>query len=194
MRRALCLELHLATEVRGRTYTRSITPLYLARPEIRKQFLSALWAIVHLAAEYIATDPTCPMPAGLESFEDYTTTISFLTQSAGYADPLVLPDLSGAGNEEDTEMADLLIDLATRSAADTTFTRIDMVEAARNLGVLESLVGLPGDKDLDQNQMKRWGRQLQRWRGRELTDTKGRRFKFSRRKMMKGATYPLTFI
>jgi hypothetical protein len=194
MRRALCLELHLATEVRGRTYTRSITPLYLARPEIRKQFLSALWAIVHLAAEYIATDPTCPMPAGLESFEDYTTTISFLTQSAGYADPLVLPDLSGAGNEEETEMSDLLIDLATRSAANTSFTRLEMVEAARTLGVLESLVGLPGDKDLDQNQMKRWGRQLQRWRGRELTDAKGRRFQFSRRRMTKGATYPLTFI
>jgi len=69
-----------------------------------------------------------------------------------------------------------------------------MVEAARTLGVLESLVGLPGDKDLDQTQMKRWGRQLQRWRGRELTDTKGRRFKFSKRRMTKGATYPLTFI
>jgi hypothetical protein len=42
--------------------------------------------------------------------------------------------------------------------------------------------------------MKRWGRQLQRWRGRELTDAKGRRFQFSRRRMTKGATYPLTFI
>jgi hypothetical protein len=134
------------------------------------------------------------MPAGLESFEDYTTTISFLTQSAGYADPLVLPDLSGAGNEEETEMSDLLINLASKTTANTTFTRIEMVEAARNLGVLESLVGLPGEKDLDSNQMKRWGRQLQRWRGRELTDTKGRRFIFSRRKMTKNSIYPLTFI
>jgi hypothetical protein len=194
MRRALCIELHLATEVRGRTYTRPITPLYLARPEIRAQFLAAFWALVRQAISMRESDPEGPLPMGLESFEDYTSTISFIAQVAGYSDPLFPPDLSGAGNEEETEMSDLLINLATRSAANTSFTRLEMVEAARTLGVLESLVGLPGDKDLDQTQMKRWGRQLQRWRGRELTDAKGRRFQFSRRRMTKGATYPLTFI
>ena len=131
---------------------------------------------------------------GMESFEDYTATVSEIVQRAGYADPLAPPELAGGGAEDEDEMRELLIKLASEAAVDTDFDRQEMVEAARRLGLLEGLVGLTGDKDLDSSAMKRWGRQLQRWRGRELVDETGRRFRFSHRKQRRVAKYPLKFI
>ena len=198
MRRSLAIELHLATDVRSRTYARTITPMYLAKDEVRQGFLSALSALVRNAVESraeVRADGGVPAQVkGMESFEDYTATVSEIVQRAGYADPLAPPELAGGGAEDEDEMRELLIKLASEAAVDTDFDRQEMVEAARRLGLLEGLVGLVGDKDLDSSAMKRWGRQLQRWRGRELVDETGRRFRFSHRKQRRVAKYPLKFI
>ena len=131
---------------------------------------------------------------GLESFEDYTSTISTIVQVAGYTDPLVAPELASSGAEDDDEMRLLLVTIATATEDDTEYDRNSMVEAARTAGLLEGLVGLAGDKELDSKMSKRWGRQLQKWRGRQLVDGRGRRFVFSHRHQKTGKKYPLTFL
>ena len=51
MRRSLVAELFLPGEVRGRKFTRTISPRYLAEPEVRAKFLAAMCAVVRNYAE-----------------------------------------------------------------------------------------------------------------------------------------------
>lgn len=195
-RRSLIVELFLPGEVRGRRFPKVINPKYLSQPEVRANFLSALCSIVRNYMDQ-AADLT-PEQRGsivpLESFEEWTETVSMMVQLAGYNDPLVPPDLAGGGAEDDDEMRELLVKIASSAEGDCSFDRKDVVEAARKFGLLEHLVGSEGDKDLDSNTSKKLGRQLQKWRGRELADEKGRRFRFSHRRQKRGATYPLAFL
>lgn len=103
---------------------------------------------------------------------------------------VLTPDV--ASSDED-EMKEFLVKMATEAEGDTTFNRKDLVEKARGWGLLKSVVGLAGEKD-DPSLMKRFGRQLQRHRGREYMDMRGRMFRFSRRRQKQGATYPLVFL
>jgi hypothetical protein len=196
MRRTLAMELHLATEIRGRKYDRAITPAYLSKPETRQSMLAALCGVVRGTLDlYGGTDgDNIVRIDGLESFEDYTSTISTIVQVSGYTDPLVSPELASSGAEDDDEMRLLLVTIATATEEDTEYDRNSMVEAARTAGLLEGLVGLAGDKELDSKMSKRWGRQLQKWRGRQLVDGRGRRFVFSHRHQKTGKKYPLTFL
>lgn len=190
------MELHLATEIRGRKYDRAITPAYLSKPETRQSMLAALCGVLRGTLDlYGGTDgDNIVRIDGLESFEDYTSTISTIVQVAGYTDPLVPPDLAGSGAEDDDDMRLLLISIASAAEEDTEYDRSSMVEAARTAGLLEGLVGLAGDKELDSKASKRWGRQLQKWRGRQLVDGRGRRFVFSHRHQVTGKKYPLKFV
>ncbi len=194
MRRALIFELFLAGDVRGRKFPRIITPRYLAAVETRKQFLAALCAVVRHTMDFVGNGGTMPTVEGLESFDEWTRTVSQIARLAGYADPLAPPDLATGGSEDEDEMRELLVKVASAAEGDGEFDRKELVEMARNFGLLEPLVGAPGDKDLDLTAMKRWGRQLQKWRGRELMDAQGRRFRFSHKRQKRGAKYPLTFI
>jgi hypothetical protein len=73
-------------------------------------------------------------------------------------------------------------------------TRGQLVAIARTNGLIEGIVGAEGDTDLDDTANKRFGKAMQRWRGQELTDAKGRRFQFSHKRKKSGATYPLAFL
>lgn len=196
MRRSLIVELFLPGDVRGRHFARTISQQYLATPEVRANFLAALCALVRNYIEAAATfEPgALKHPSPLESFEDWTETIGAIVQASGFNDPLMPPELAGGGAEDDDEMRELLIKVATAAAADEVFTRKELVETARTLGLIENLVGSTGDKDPDSSQIKKFGRQLQRWRGRELVDERGRRFRFARQRQKRGATYPLAFL
>lgn len=198
MRRALVFELFLPTEVRGRRFPFVISPRYLGREDIRHKFLAAMCAIVRsaVATQALAAKHNVQLAdAGtLESFEEWSATIGAFTVLAGYANPLTPPELTSGGAEDEDEMRELLVKVASAAADDGEFDRKELVEHARNMGLLESLVGVAGDKDLDSSAMKRWGRQLQRWRGEEMTDEHGRRFRFSKQRQKRGAKYPLTFI
>ncbi len=195
-RRAMVMELFLATEVRGRQFKRRITARYLATTETRAGFLAACCALVR---HYIAQAETLPAemlvhPSPLESFEEYTGQLSMMMQVAGFNDPLMQPELAGGGAEEEDEMKELLVKVATEAEGDEVFDRKELVKQARELGLIDNLVGLKGDKDPDSNAMKKFGRQLQKHRGREYRDERGRRFRFSHRRQKKGATYPLVFL
>lgn len=198
VRRSLIAELFLSTEVRGRKFRRVITARYLMRDETRKGFLSALCALVRNAiamrAAAAEAGSSIQETAGLESFEDFTSKLSEIMQLGGYADPLIAPDLSSGGAETVDEMRELLVKVASEAKGDMEFDRKELMEKARGFGLLEGLVGAAGEKDPDGSQMRKWGRQLQRWRGQEMTDDQGRRFRFSHKRQKRGAKYPLVFI
>ena len=92
-------------------------------------------------------------------------------------------------------MRDLLIATATSATANGTYDLAQLVAAARQSGLLSSLVGdATSDYALDATSSKRFGRQMEHWRDRELHDGNGRPFTFTRRKNKRGAVYPLTFL
>lgn len=193
-RRSLIIDLFLDTEVRGRKFKRFINPHYLIRR--RAEFLSALWAIVR---EYVEVRPRLTpeqleLMTPLESFEDWSEVIAWMVMIAGYTDPLARPDLSGSGDAGDDEMKQLLIKVASGEDEDCVFSRRELMDAARKLELLEGVVGSAEDGDPDPKMNKRWGRQLQKYRGQIFVDEKGRKFQFSHRKQKTGAAYPLTFI
>ena len=192
MRRSLVAELFLAGEVRDQHHDLIISPNYLARPEVTAGFLSALCGMVNNWAE----TQRLPHPRPLESFEEWTGIVGSIVQLGMYMDPLSPPDLSSGGSEDEDEMKLLLIRVAGDSDRTKTnvFDRKELVAKAREWGLLENVVGTKDDKDLDATANKRFGRQLQKWRGRELVDSKGRKFRFGHRKKNVGASYPLTFL
>lgn len=192
-RRSLISFLFLPGEVRGRKFPIRINPKYLARPEIRAKFLSALWALVRNYAQIpkesrFVTDP-------LESFEEWTDIVACVVMAAGYENPLAPAVFDVGGTEETDEVRELLIKLATSADHDTIFDRKAVVECARKNELIEAIVGSEGEKEqLDGSANKRLGRQLEKWRGRELVDERGRRFRFGHRRKKRGASYPLAFI
>ena len=195
MRRSLVAELFLAGEVAGRKYARRINAQYLMRPEVRAGFLSACCSLVKEWIE--AGQPLFDQP--LESFEAWTETVIGILSLHPFANPLLAPELTLGGAEDENEMRELLIEVATAADAEgpdaaRVYTREQLVAVARAHGLLESLVGTESDAALDSSTNKKFGRQLQHWRGRELRDKKGRAFRFGHRRQKRGATYPLTFI
>jgi hypothetical protein len=195
-RRALLVDLFLDTEVRGREFRRVINPTYLARESVRAEFLSSLCSIVRNYVEMrprLNSEQVAALKP-LESFETWTETISAIVQLAGYADPLAPADLAGSGSEEDDEIKELLVKVATEAEKDAVFSRLELMEKARGWGLLEGLVGMEGEPPPDSKANKSWGRRLQKYRGQKYVDGKGRRFQFSHRRQKKGASYPLSFL
>lgn len=195
-RRGLFVDMFLDTEVRGRKFKRIINAGYLARPEVRAQFLSALCAIVRNYAEQ--RDHMLPQQwaaiSPLESFEDWSGPISAMVQLAGYADPLAPAPLLSGGNEAESEMKALLVRTASSLDADQTFSRSELTEKARDWNLLESLVGIKGDPPLDGAATRRWGRRLQELRAQLLVDHRGRRFRVGDKHTKAGAAYPFVFV
>lgn len=197
MRRCLVVDLWLPGDVRGRKFKQVISPMYLAQTEVRKGFLSSLCALVKnyitLIKDFPAEKRVHPSP--LESFEEWTNFVGMVTIMAGYEDPLTAPDLAGGGAEDEDELRELLIKMASEADGDREFTREELATEARKHGLIEYLVGSADSKaDMDSSSSKRLGRQLQAWRGRELVDERGRRFQFGKRRQRRGAAYPLTFL
>ncbi len=197
-RRALIAEMFLAGDVQNRKFNRVISTQYLAKTETRKMFLSAFCAFVKNAMGAIAalkaSGAELPELKTLASFEDYTGTVSIITQLAGYGDPIAAPQLSAGGAEEEDEIRDLLVRIATEEEDDCDFDRAMVVDKAREFCLLEQLVGAVGAPPLNPKEMISLGKKLKKWRGRELVDGKGRRFRFSHKRQKMGAKYPLRFL
>lgn len=195
-RRALVAELFLAEEVRGRKFKFVITSKWLAMESTRAEFLAALCAMVqHWVRDAAECDGKFFLhPEPLESFEDWSSIIGGIVTQSGFADPLARPEMDVGGASEEDEMKQLLVALASEEPGDTTLSRQELVEGARQHGLLEDLVGASGAGDLDDTTNKRLGRRLQRFRGQKLRDNKGRLFQFSHKRKKSGATYPLTFL
>lgn len=193
-RRSLIAELFLAGEVQGRSFRRVIDEQYLARPEVRTQFLAACCALVR---HWLGDGETAPSlhPRPLAGFGDWTSTIGAIVMSAGFADPLSAPELTvGSAGDSSDDLRELLVKTADEATGDATFTRKELVEKARAWGLVEGVVGAPGDPEIDSKASKRFGKQLGKWRGRQLADSQGRLFQFGHKRQKAGMTYPLTFL
>ena len=196
MRRCLAVELFLPGDAQARKFPKIISPQYLSRPEVRRNFLAAMCAFVrHYVAETKnMTEQERRLPHPLASFDEWTNIVGGIVTLAGYVDPTTPPELSAGGSEDEDEMRELLVKIASEATGDTEFDRKQLVEKARGFNLLESLVGSSGDKEIDSNTGKKLGRQLQKWRGREMLDVLGRKFRFGHQRQKRGAVYPLRFI
>ncbi len=193
MRRSLIVELFLARDAKGRRFKRNITPEWILSDGPRGDFLSALWAIVR---EWIAMGmPKHESP--LESFEGWTATFGGMVQAVGFADPLLPPVLPTGGDQESLEWRQLLVALADDAGGVLTkYSREAIVEKARDLEVLEDLVGSEGEPPLNSDDSKKFGKRIGAWKGRELVDSSGRNFQFAGHKRgTRGArSYPIEFL
>jgi hypothetical protein len=193
-RRALIAELFLDEEVRGRKFKRTITPAWLAMPETRAQFLAACCAIVKNWVEYKKLAPEGAFhPQPLETFEVWTGAIGAMVGLAGFGDPLRKPEMDVGGASSEDEIKTLLIKVASARTVDCDISRKDLIDTAREFGLIEKIVGAKGDDEPDANANKSLGRKLQRFRGEKLVTEDGRRFQFSHKRNKSGAIYPLVF-
>lgn len=187
-RRALIVELFLEDEVKGRKFKRVITSKWLSDPETRKRFLSACCAIVK---HWVTTGmPVHESP--IETYEEWSSVIGGIVKAAEFADPLQPPDRVVGGAADEDEIKQLLIVAASQQEGDCQISRSELIDIARENGLLEDLLGTSGEVDDATN--KKLGRRMQRWRGQRLIDSKKRLFIFSHKKKKTGAVYPLTFV
>lgn len=193
--RALIVEMFYAGNLSERKFAQRITPQWLAQDSVRRDFLSALSALVRNWLNW--------RPSSREMFEklephprfpEWTQLIAEIVISAGMTNPLAPPMMPMA--EAEDQVCELLRAAASAQAerVNVTFDRTQLVNLAREKELLEEIVGLKDDKELDSKGNKRFGLRLRPFRGRELTDDKGRRFCFGHKRQKHGATYPLTFL
>lgn len=190
-RRSLTAEFFLATEASARTFSRTITPALLARREVRKGFLAAACALVKHWIERGAP----AFPDAMPSFELWSETITGILTAAGFTNPLARAEmLHGTVAVAGEEMGLLLCSVASDVKFEQKFTRADLVSKARELGLLEDLVGSANDAPQVLPSSIRFGRQLQRFRDRELVDNRGRSFRVALLHTKTGAAYVLNIL
>lgn len=189
-RRALVAELFLDVDVQGRTFKREITSDWLASREVRGKFLAAACALVRHWLEQGQAGHAAP----LATFEAWTRAIGGMVVAAGLADPLQTPELDVGGAADDDEVKKLFIGIASMKDRDCVIDRAEMVEMARNMELLQAVIGCEGEEPPDKDQLKRFGKQLAKQRAQKLVDGKKRRFMIGHKRRNVGMSYPLTFL
>lgn len=191
--RSMCVELFYAGDLKGRKFDKTIDEDWLSRHETRCDMLAALAALVrHWDAREGGVKAHLDGMAGMPRFARFSKLTAGVVRAACYADPLSPPLLPM--DEEVDQIQDLLIAAASKSEKDESWTREQLVNLARELELCEDLVGTAGDKDLDSASSKRFGYRMRPFRGRELMDKQGRKFRFGHMRKRTGATYPLAFL
>jgi hypothetical protein len=202
MQRALVVELFVRTDSQKRSFKRRLTPLWFCQADRRANLLSALWAFFRVWSEAGA-------PVGeavQERASDWSGLVGGVLEVIGVAiDPFATPDLPMAGDRETEEWRALLTALADEAeSAPETWQEghgrfeVDtdrIVAVARDSRLLADLVGTKEDKPLKGGDLKRLGRRLAKWRGREdLCSSSGRRFRFGKRKQASNWVYPIEWL
>ena len=185
VRRSVICKLFVAGEIQSRKFKHEISDDYLAATETRARYLAALWALVKHAhgVHPLHERGTLANRGTLQSFGRWFEIAQRVLASV----PLFTGDpvaheraLATTGNRDDLEFRHLLISLAdAMESAEHDYTREELVTQARNISVLEWLVGADGDGDLKPNDRQRLGRRLEAWKDRQLARTDGRLFEFS---------------
>gem|GEM_PF-325118 len=200
MQRVLACELFLPMDSQTRKFTKTMTPEWLAETEQRAGLLSALWAFVRNWIEQGAS-----MGAYIQGrAPNWSYLVGGVIEALGVIqNPFAVPELPTGGDRETDEWQALLVALADLAEAEVTgqddkhyevdTTRI--VDMARKLKLLVDLVGSSTDKDLKGGELKKLGRRLGKWRGREdLVTSSGRRFQFGKRKQSSHWVYPISWL
>lgn len=107
--RFLICDLYLEEmDPRSRKIDRRIDEAWLARPEVRSQILSALWALVREWDVAGRPRSTAHMPG----FEDWAEIYGGIVESAGFGSPLVRPQLAYGGDDSKRDLMAMLEALA----------------------------------------------------------------------------------
>lgn len=201
MQRGMICELFLSVDSQTRAIKRRVTELYFYRADVRAELLSAMWALVRNWVE-------CGTQLGSFAHSrapDWSEMVGGILEATGVVvNPFEIPDLPMGGDRETEEWKALLIGLAdeAESMEGTEFEakgkQIDMtsiVKMARDNHLLSDLVGSGDDKPLKGGELKKLGRRLAKWRGREdLRSTSGRQFRFGKRKQASNWVYPIEWV
>ncbi|HCN76313.1 MAG TPA: hypothetical protein DIT13_03845 [Verrucomicrobiales bacterium] len=203
MQRSLVVELFMRTDSQKRTFKRRLTAMWFCSRERRGEMLSALWAFFRAWSE-------AGMPMGQtlqERASDWSELVGGVLEAAGVTiDPFGVPDLPMAGDRETEEWRALLTALADEAEAAPEFMESEssgryevdtdrIVSVARDNRLLADIVGTKDDKPLKGGELKRLGRRLAKWRGREdLVASSGRRFRFGKRKQNSNWVYPIEWL
>ena len=202
LQRCLVCELFLAMDSQQRPIKRRVTELWFYEEAQRAAVLSALWAFVRDWVQSGMHDGSHAHGRAAQ----WSLLVGGMLEAAGVAvNPWVVPDLPMGGDRETEEWKRLLVALADdleqladtpgfedqRAEVDTT----KIMNKARELHLLSDLFGGTEDKPLKGAELKRVGRRLGKWRGREdLRSTSGRRFRFGKRKQPSNWVYPIEWL
>lgn len=182
-RRTLLCELFVVGEGLERKFKNPITDRWVADPETRARFLSALWSLVNNWQT-----AKCPrLKEGLlPSFETFSGIIGGMVVANGFANPLETP----ATQMDESEQAwrQLLRVLADSVETGTTYEyRVsECIDKAEEEGLLEIIIPPKGEPN------RLFGNRAKQWKGRQFQDNRGRTFEFGKRRDGKGAIYPVT--
>jgi hypothetical protein len=192
-RRCLVVDMFLAGEVQGRRFERLLSEDELASEGSRAELLAACAAVVRAWAEM-----GCPRSESvLATFEEWSAVMGGLTTVAGWADPLIQPDLPDAGDRQGRTwrlfLARLAGDGIMPGEGSRRFTVAQCLEKAEemvgeDLFDMEDLVG--GAKDA----AKAFGRRIAAWKGRKIRDARGRLVEFGQRRGAHGRAYDCTVV
>lgn len=201
MQRGMICELFLSVDSQTRPIKRRIDELWFYEPEQRAQMLSALWALVRNWIE-------SGMPQGMHTHSraaKWSELVGGILEAMGVVvNPFELPDLPMSGDRETEEWKTLLKALADdaegcegtpHQEAGRLIDMTKIVQVARDNHLLSDLVGSGDDKPLKGGELKKLGRRLAKWRGREdLRSTSGRKFRFGKRKQASNWVYPIEWL
>lgn len=201
LQRALVVELFLEVDSQSKKHDAWLTPAALCAPKSRSEMLSALWAITRRWVEIGEPQARSRQTRA----PDWSLMIGGMVESLGVErNPFEIPALPMSGDRETEEWRDLLRLLADEAEASpeeflkTGRFEVDtdmIVQTARDNKLLADLVGTADDKALKGGELKRLGKRLAKWRGREdLTASSGRRFRFGKRKQASNWVYPIEWL
>jgi hypothetical protein len=209
--RALVCELFLKVDAESVKHDLDMTAVWLAEKGQRARLLAALWTMVRRWVDCgMVPSPTIKKRAPQWSVLVGGILHAFQVEGDAFAQP----DLPMSGDRATDEMRKLLVGLADDAeelylgggdpfdgpGPDEPWEyHIDsskVVEKARELGVLMEIVGGPEEKGtLKAPELRKLGRRLEKWRGKEdLQTSKGRRFRFGRRRQKHGSVYPIEWV
>jgi hypothetical protein len=134
-RRTLQVELFVTSaNPQSREIKRLINARYLAKPENRRQILSALWAMVRA---WDAKDRP-PATRVLRGFEAWSNIYGGIVQNAGFGNPLDEPPSdAGFGDTKRHDMEALVNKLAEGVEKTAEFTFDSLIDVARDLNCFE---------------------------------------------------------
>lgn len=174
-RRALIIDLFLADNAANRSFANVLTPERIATPEMRKDLLRFLWAMVQ---NWITAG--CPKgKTSKASFETYSEIIGGIMAANGFGDPFRPRVTEGTGGDLigrtlNKLLAHIVGDvMASRGETTRQFTLDEILAISDLEGYTETICSTKDKK-------KSLGRRLTNLRGRLLQDTQGRHYEFGR--------------
>lgn len=185
-RRALVVDLFDPGTAAARSVRNPLTNPFLFSDAYRAPACAALWAMLNNWCDLGM--PICA-EARKPSFEDYAALVGSVLVAAGIANPFTPRECVAGGDEAGRALQSAVCRLASTADQGEAFSPDEILTALRESETLDDV--LPFDC---RDERKALGHKLRKLRGREFTDTRGRRFEFGKRDAASGSRYVVHFL